>query len=55
MQTGDAELEMRGRCSAGQKVKYSVFTNFNCAAYVMWSYFNQKGLLNISEANRARS
>lgn len=22
MQTGDAELEMRGRCSAGQKVKF---------------------------------
>lgn len=21
MQTGDAELEMRGRCSAGQKVR----------------------------------
>lgn len=24
MQTGDAELEMRGRCSAGQKVCYVI-------------------------------
>jgi hypothetical protein len=55
MQTGDAELEMRGRCSAGQKVKYSAFTNFNCVAYVMRTYFNQKDSLNIFEANRVRS
>lgn len=26
MQTGDTELEMRGRCSAGQKASYSKIT-----------------------------
>lgn len=29
MQTGDAELEMRGRCSAGQKVCYVITGNCN--------------------------
>lgn len=47
MQTGDAELEMRGRCSAGQKVKLSVFMNFNCVASDLLSCFYQKALLNI--------
>lgn len=28
MQTGDTELEMRGRCSAGQKVSGYWFTKF---------------------------
>lgn len=28
MQTGDAELEMRGRCSAGQKVCYVIIVGF---------------------------
>jgi hypothetical protein len=29
MQTGDAELEMRGRCSAGQKVCYVITKSYN--------------------------
>ncbi|RZR82108.1 hypothetical protein BHM03_00008483 [Ensete ventricosum] len=37
MQTGDAELEMRGRCSAGQKVKFClVYSKHRNSLKVIW-------------------
>jgi hypothetical protein len=38
MQTGDAELEMRGRCSAGQKVCYVIAKSYNIENL----FFNQR-------------
>jgi hypothetical protein len=38
MQTGDAELEMRGRCSAGQKVCYVITKSCNIENL----FFNQR-------------
>lgn len=36
MQTGDAELEMRGRCSAGQKVRDNL-NAFGILSHVAYS------------------